>query len=47
MKKYTHNFPEYRISWHALVEYEDGRQQHIHFGDNTHSYETLVKDWNK
>lgn len=47
MKKYSFNFPEYRISWRALVEYEDGRQQYIHFGDNTHSYKTLVKHWNK
>ena len=46
-KKLPANFPKYRISWHALVEYEDGRQRHIHFGDNTHSYETLVKHWNK
>lgn len=41
------NFPRYFISWHALVEYEDGRQRHIHFCDNTHRYKTLVKHWNK
>ena len=46
-KKLPANFPKYFISWHALVEYEDGRQRHIHFADCTHKYETLVKHWNK
>lgn len=46
-KKSSHKFPKYHISWYALVEYDDGRQQHIRFGDNTHRYETLVKHWNK
>lgn len=46
-KKLPANFPKYFITWHALVEYEDGRQRHIHFVDCTHRYETLIKHWNK